>query len=69
MFGPQKEEEEEEAEIVMCLWVDKPGMHGVGGISSQSTSKRPDVHATVVLQEVLPGVSVHLFHACMLVVA
>lgn len=53
----EEEEEEEEAEILMCLWVDKPGMGGVGGTSSQSSSKKSDVNAAVVLQEVLPGVS------------
>jgi len=56
----EEEEEEEEADIVMCLWVDKPGMGGgVGGTSSQSSPRISDVRATVMLQEVLPGVSGH----------
>lgn len=57
---------EEEAEILMCLWVDKPGIGGGVGSTpsspscSQSSPQIPDVHATAVLQEVLPGVSVPL---------
>eukprot|EP00903_Cladosiphon_okamuranus_P015705 g14497.t1 len=50
------EEEEEEAEILMCLWVDKPGIGGgVGGTSSQPSSTKFNEYATVALQEVLPG--------------
>ena len=52
---------EEEAEILMCLWVDKPGICASSpSPPSQSCPKRSDVHATVLLQEVLPGVSAHL---------
>lgn len=48
------EEEEEEAEIAMCLWVDQPGA-GIPGLPEDNNVAAG--RALTVLQEVAPRVS------------